>query len=934
MLRLFRHFILRRMAQDRARTLTTIAGIALGIAVVIAIQLTNGSSVRGFETALDTVAGRASIEIVGPGGVDERLLPTLGWLREFGTVAPVIEGEMALYDAPTATPATGPAAASPEGTTTGPAADDIPEERPTRPVRRSEALRVLGVDILRDMALRDYPLASADIDISRAAPADADNQLPAGESSPAESSAGEGRLSTQEFLTLLTSPQSLVITEKLARRRGYAVGDEVRLMAGDRINTYVIRGLLKDEGPARVMDGSFVLMDIAAAQLAFDRLGRIDRLDVRLHASNSDTAAAAEHNVRTPDSSDINAALGAINARLPDGLTAQRPSRRGEQVEQMLAAFHLNLTALSWVALVVGLFLVYNTVTISVIARRDEIGVLRALGVTRRQVLLLFLGEAAVLGAAGIAAGISLGRLMADVAISITASTVSTLYIATAAAPPGLTSTHVMLAVAIGLPLSLLAAAVPAREAAQVPPTAAIRGADRIESRVRLRASTLLLPALILAGAFVLAQLGPVDGRPLFGYASSFATIIGASLLVPAIMFGLTRALGGVLRRILGVEGLLAHANLSAAIPRLSISVAALSVSLSMMVAVAVMIGSFRETVVYWVGQTLQADLFIGPAMQSTVGSDQTLSAAVVDVVRAHPQVDAVDTFRDMDIVYDGNLVRLGAGRFDVLLSHGSLLFKAPADGRDALRRAIGTDAVAVSEAFANRYGVRPGNTIQLPTPGGTRPFSVAAVYYDYAVERGVVVMDHGTFERHFGIMAPTRLAVYLGDDAEPERVRAEILDALDEEHRAFIYTNRDLRGEVLRIFDSTFAITYALEMIAIVVAMLGVAATLLTLVLERRRDLSMLRLIGAARRQVQRVVVIEAALIGATSQAIGLAVGLALSMLLVYVINVQSFGWTIQFRVPGWFLLQVSVAVVVATALAGFYPARRAARLVVDRDE
>ena len=164
--------------------------------------------------------------------------------------------------------------------------------------------------------------------------------------------------------------------------------------------------------------------------------------------------------------------------------------------------------------------------------------------------------------------------------------------------------------------------------------------------------------------------------------------------------------------------------------------------------------------------------------------------------------------------------------------------------------------------------------------------------------------------------------------------MRRDILDRLDEGHRAFIYTNRALRTEVLRVFDSTFAITYALEIVAVVVAMLGVTATLLTLVLERRRDLSMLRLIGGARRQVERVVVIEAAVIGAASQAIALVVGLILSLILVYVINVQSFGWTIQFRVPYGFLAQVSVAVVIATALAGFYPARLAARLVLTQDE
>lgn len=929
-MRLFRQFILRRLAQDRARTATTILGIALGIAVVLAIQLTNASSVRGFDTALSTVAGRTSIEIVGASGIDETLLPSLGWLREFGTLAPVIEGEMAIVAGP-----------SPTESVPGPERGEA-----RRTARRSEAVKVLGVDILRDRTVREYVFGANAI-LREGADAEA----------PAELTAGQ-------FLDLLTSPQSVVITEKMARRRGYALGAEIRLMAGDRVNTYVIRGLLKDEGPARVMDGSFVLMDIAAAQLAFLRLGRIDRIDVQLHAAKGDDGdpdaqgATSTQAGRSATTEEIDAALAAISARLPAGLTSQRPARRGEQVERMLAAFHLNLTALSWVALVVGLFLVYNTVTISVIARREEIGVLRALGVTRQQVLALFLGEAAALGAAGAALGILLGRVLADLAVGLTRSTVSTLYIASAASTPELSSAQLVLAFAIGVPLSLLAAAIPAREASLVPPTAAMRGSDRIESRLRLGRGSLLAAVAVLAVAAVLSQLGPVNGRPLFGYATSFAIIIGASLLVPAIIFGLTRLLGGILRRA-GVTGLLAHANLAAAVPRLSISIAALAVSLSMMVAVAVMIGSFRDTVAYWVGQTLRADLFVGPGLQPTVGSEQTLSPTVVDAVRAHPDVQTVDPFRQIDIVYQddrewrggtrsgggsqagegsrsgvGSLVVLGAGDFGIVLEKGSLLFKSPANARAALADSAGTDAVIVSETFANRFDVGPGSTITLPTPKGPRPFAVAAVYYDYAADRGVIVMDRSRFEPYFGKLAPTGVAAYLKPGADTERVRAEILDSLDEGHRAFIYTNRGLRAEVLRVFDSTFAITYALEIVAILVAMLGVGATLLTLVLERRRELGMLRLIGAARRQVQQVVVIEAALIGAASQAIGLIVGMAISLVLVYVINVQSFGWTIQFRVPVAFLVQVSIAVVVATAVAGIYPARRAARTSVERDE
>ena len=872
-MRLFHQFIVRPLAGEKIRTATTIIGVALGIAVVIAIQLTNASSVRGFATALETVAGKTAIEIIGAGtGVDETRLHELAWLREFGVISPVIEGSAAL----------------------------VVDGLSFASRRQLEAVKVLGIDILRDQPFRDYQLLQLEIDKPKGL-------------SPQEPS----DYTTQQFLEILTNERSVVITEKLAKRRNYQIGGEMRLMIGDRVLPFVVRGYLKDEGPARVLDGNFILMDIAAAQLAFDRLGRVDRVEVLL-----------------PEDADLDATLETVAARLPPGLSAQRPARRSQQVETMLAAFHANLTALSWIALIVGLFLVYNTITISVVARRQEIGTLRALGLTRRKVLLLFLGEAAALAAAGIVLGLGLARVLADAAVTLTSSTVRTLYIAAVAAPPDLNLSHVWTAIAIGLPLSLIAATVPALEASRVPPTAAMRGHDTLEMRTHLRPSSLILPFILLAIAYGLAQLPPIGRRPAFAYASSFALVIGAACLVPAIMFALARIGRAVLRRRLGVEGLLAHANLTAAIPRLSISVAALAVSLSMMVAIAVMIGSFRDTVNYWIGQTLRADLFIGPGIRPTVGSEQTVSPEVITTLGKHPDVVALDEFRNLDLIYEGNLAVLGGGSYSVVLEQGSLLFKSPADAREQMRNAIGQDAVIISEPFSMRYGKRDGDVLQIPTPQGPRPFRVAAVYYDYASDRGVVVMDRGTFRKYWGDLPPSGVAAYLREGADPERVRSEMLDMLDEGHRAFIYSNSTLRREILNVFDSTFAITYALELIAIVVAMLGVAGTLLTLVLERRRELSLLRLTGADRRQVRRMVIIEAALIGGISQGVGLAVGFALSMVLIYVINVQSFGWTIQFHWPTAFLVQASIAVVIATSIAGIYPARRAAQLVLSHDE
>lgn len=856
---LFRWFIVRRLGQERVRTGLTVAGIALGIAVVLGIRLANASALGGFAAALDTVAGRTSLEVIGTGlGVDEERLADLTWLRAWGDVSPVIEGDALAVLSPT----------------------------------RTEAVRVLGVDVLRDQPIREYQL-----DVGTGAP----------------------QPTAQAFLGLLIDPSSVVITEVFARRHGLVAEpaaerdprarSTLHLAMGDQVRPFRVRALLRNQGPARALDGNFVLMDIAAAQWAFDRIGRVDRVDVRL-----------------TEPSRLDEAERAIGARLPPGLHVQRPARRGQQVEQMLAAFQFNLAALSYVALLVGLFLVYNTVATSVIARRDEIGVLRALGTRRSTVLGLFLGEAAALATVGCLLGIPIGWALARGAVALTSATVTTLYAAHAAGVPSLTWADALLAVGVGLPLALVAAAAPALEAAGVSPLRAVRGGADDTGATPLRWRWTMGGLACLVAAATGSQAGPVGGLPIFGFLSAVLIVFGLAALVPALLTGLARVTGGSAIGWLGIEGRLAHANLAGAIGRLSVSVAALAVSLSMLVAIAVMIGSFRETVIYWVGQTLRADLYVATARRSNLDAQATISDSLEQAIAGDPDVDGVDRFRALSVTFRDRLIVLGSGDFRVLLDHGALVFKSPADGRAALASAMGRDAVVVSESLSLRFGVRVGDRIDVPTPAGPRTFQVAAVYYDYSTDRGVVVMDRATFLRHFGEQRPTSLSVYLRPGADPEGVRARLMAQLAPTHRLFIHTNTTLRSEVLRIFDATFAITYGLEAIAIIVAVLGVTGTLVTLILERRRELATLRLVGADLGQIRRMIVIEAGMIGVVSQVLGAVAGLALSIVLIYVINVQSFGWTIQFHLPTAFLVQAMVVVLAATTLAGAYPARLAA--------
>jgi putative ABC transport system permease protein len=916
--RLFHRFILRALAREKLRSGFTALGISLGVGVMVAIRLANASALDSFKAATESIAGETSIQISGAAGrFDELKLLELNWLRDYGQLSPVIEG-YALIESGVRAPAQEPTAPLQTGqSTTGRQnSQSSPETahatgQPAQPARQTpdaglsaadsqpgtadieagEFIQILGVDILRDRSLRRYQLLAFN--------------------------AVEREATTRDFLLLLTDAQAIVISEKLARRQGLSIGDKLPLILGDRREEFIIRGLLRDEGPARALDGNFALMDIAAAQLAFNRLGFLDRLDIKLKPELELEKAEAE-----------------IAGRLPAGLTLARPSSSYNQVEKMIAAFHFNLSALGSIALLVGLFLIYNTISISVISRRGEVGTLRAIGTSRRTILALFLGEALLLGIVGTLIGLGIGRLMANAAVRATATTVETFYIASAAsesaARHSLSLQDVLLAFAIALPLSLVAAALPALEAARVRPVEAMRGAQRLAASLRPSRKYLLLASSLFALGYLFSRFDSVNGLPLFGYLSALALMFGGAFLVPNVLLLVCRAsgrwLGFVVRRF-NVEAKLASANLRGAIPRVSISVAALAVSLAMMVAISIMIGSFRETVSYWVDQSLVADIYARPLTRTSTTVDSEIADEAIALLRTDPAIEAIYPYASQSVNYQGSLISLGSSDFSIFGKHGRLLFKSPANGQEKILAAIDKDEIVVSESFSLLFKKAVGDRVDLPTARGSHSFQIIAVYYDYANNRGTLVMDDTTHAKYFDRVRPASVSIYLKEGANIEEVRDRLAQSIGRRFQLLITTNRAIRSEVIRIFDSTFSITYALELIAIVVAGLGVISTLITLILERREELAMLSFLGASRAQIRRMIVIEALLIGGVSEAIGAIIGTLMSLILIYVINVQSFGWTIQFHFPALFLLQSAVLILVVTAIAGLYPAARAAK-------
>ena len=834
----------RYLLARRWQSFLMVLGIALGVAVVVAIDLANASAGRAFTLSTETVTGKTTHQIEGSlGSVEETLYARLQREGAADLAAPVISEYV-----------------------TSPELGDLP-------------MQLLGIDPFSDAPFRSF----------------------LGQTS------GASVPELEQMTAFFTEPGAVLLSQAVAERYSLQPGDRITLIVGGYPKTALVAGLLVPENALsqRTLDG-LILADISSAQELTGRAGMLSRIDLILPENDL-------------------AAVERLQQWLPQGYRVIPAAARTGTIQQMTSAFQLNLTALSLLALVVGLFLIYNTMTFSVVQRRGLFGTLRCLGVTRREVFRMVLGEAFLIGLLGGLLGIALGLALGQVTVRMVTQTVNDLYFTTTVQSVGIAPESLLKGGLLGLLATMATAALPAWEAATVPPRAALLRSG-LEAKAQRSVGWAGLAGL-LVGAAGAALFALPSSSVVVGFTGTLLVVVGFALLSSTALVLLMRGMVPVTGRLFGLIGRMAPRNLVNALSRTAVAVAALMVAVAVIIGVALMIDSFRYTVIVWLEQTLQGDVYVSVPGFNATRASTAIDPAVVEIIREAPGVERLDTLRSLNVDSNIGSVNLSATENPRLGSER--LFKvlegSPAQVWEKMQRG----SVLISEPLANRLGMQAtGQEIRLFTPQGWQSFPVTGIFYDYASSEGTVLMALDVYRQLWNDDSLTALALRLEPGTDADAVAGALQDRLAGAQQLLIRPNEALRRDVLEVFDRTFAITVALRMLATVVAFIGVLNALLLLQLEKQREVGILRALGLTGRQLWRLVMLETGLMGLAAGLLSIPTGYALAVILIYIINQRSFGWTLQLLARPETFAQAMLVALAAALMAGIYPAWKMSRM------
>lgn len=737
------------------------------------------------------------------------------------------------------------------------------------PVRVNDrSLQVLGIDLFAERNFRSF-------------------------TAPADVSSGGSASSSAEALVrqFLAGDASVLIPSQTAAELGIRQGDSFALSANGKRYTATVEGLLEGEQLPGI-----IVADIALAQHWLGMQGKLTRIDVKL---NGDQDPVRER----------------IAAVLPNGMELLSAAGRTETTAAMSDAFMTNLMAMSLLALLVGIFLIYNSVAFAVLQRRDLIGILRALGVTRGQTYRLILVEAALIGIVGALCGVSAGIWLGDKLLVLVARTVSDHYFAVNVTNVAISSFSVTRGLVAGVGATLVAAAIPAMEASSYQPRLAMT-----RSVIEQRAGR-LLPVLGFAGVALIALsvvLLWISGSNLVaGLCALFMLILGFAFCIPLFAKFASSVLEPVGGMIGGTAGRLAIGGVGKTLSRTGVAIVALSIAVSATIGVSVMVESFRGSVSDWLNTTLQSDIYVG-VPRGTL--DPSVLADIADI----PGVAFYSTSRRAWLENSRGRSRILA----VEMAPGSYAGTRIRDGDadEVWRQFNEENAVLVSDAYAFRFAIGRGDVIELNTEEGLRRFDVAAVYQSYDSNDGAIMMKRSRYERYFRDPAIDSVGLYLEDGYSTESIIERVREVSEGRQQLIMSGNARIRDLSMRVFDRTFVITNVLYWLAVGVAIIGILGAMLALQLERAKEFGVLRALGMTPRQTGVLVSVQTGFIGLLSGLASIPLGLVMAWVLIEVINRRAFGWQIDFAVTPGVLLWALALAIGAALVAGVYPAWNAA--------
>lgn len=755
----------------------------------------------------------------------------------------------------------------------------------------NESVMVLGVDLFQERSVRSYK--------------------------------SEGKAIIGDAMTFISQPDSLILTDAFAKEHGIKMNDKLELSTAHGKASFTVRGILSPTGLAKAYGGALAIMDIDAARLSFGKEGKTDRIDIV-----------------TEKGADVETVAGELRALLGPGFTVDRPEMASKQMEKMTESFQFMSRFFSSLALIVGVFLIANSISISIAERRREIGTLRALGTKRAGILTLFLSEALAIGAVGSLIGAFIGRLVAGFMVDAVTHAMSTQYAQKIEASElNFTGWTVLDAVLVGALSSVLAALLPSLKSTRVEPVDAMKRKDTGEESRRSgfhRYSGWIGLGVLAASAGV-SLIAPESRNPLLQITMQLGAVLGIALLGPSLVIGLVRLIRPLVLRQDKLIPRLAVDNLLRNPKRTATNVTSLMVGLILVVMIACVNTSFKGTLMAFFDRILHADLVISATGRLQSHETQPLHPSIKPSIAAHPGVLGVYELREVKFNYQSQQILLksydeppvpeiaGAKRYPIF---DTLDRDSEEAGRELFHSSDLT--VMVSENFAMHFKVKSGDLIELTTPKGIKPFRIVAVVAEYANPVGTIYVAKNNYRNLFDDELIGGFAVKLKKGFDPVEVRKDLDRELSKAHKLTILLNSDIKQQVSEVIDSSFAYTRAIEFAALLVALLGLMNTLLVTVMERTRELGLSRAIGMTKSHLSKMILIEAASQGSLGALVALGMGMAMGLLWVSQNLAHILGWVVHFHVP-WHSMGVTLALgLMVTMLAAWYPARRAAGIEI----